>query len=397
MKTKIVIFGVTGDLSRSKLLPALADIVASGRDLQIYGVSRRKVELDELYGDSTYYDRLKPITTMLVMDLSQRPDYEKLVESIKLTDDEQLLLYFAVPPASSTQIAHFIAEVGLNKANVKLLFEKPFGLDLISAQQMIDEILPSFKEEQVYRIDHYMAKEVASQLIRLRSDADNHHHHWGKQTISSIEVITSEVVGIGHRVTSYEQTGALRDFIQCHNMQLLALVLMDIPSDFDIQKLAIYRLRALSYIKPADPIKSLRAQYEGYGNDVKNLGSLVETFASVQLESDDENWQGVSIVLTTGKNLDVKRSQIIITYRDGSKDVFDEETLANGKQLHSAYERVLVAAMDSEKAIFTSSEEVICSWKILQPIMGAWQMQSAIDLYKPGSSIDELLSSTDDI
>ncbi|HEY8992808.1 MAG TPA: hypothetical protein VIM37_03075 [Candidatus Microsaccharimonas sp.] len=394
MKTKLVIFGITGDLSRRKLLPALKEIVQSGEfeNLSIVGVSRRDVNVAELVETATNSEVLTDITTIFTMDLARADDYVLLRNHLDLQADEQALIYLSVPPSAAADIVDFIGRAGLNTPHIKLLFEKPFGFDLASAEDFIARTGCYFEEDQIYRIDHYMAKEVAAEVIRLRT-IDAGAEQWGNTSIASVEIIASEKIGIEDRANFYEETGALRDFIQGHLMQLLSLVLMDLSPPFTIDNLAERRLKALSQVQVADPTKAVRAQYEGYQAEVSNIGSTTETFASIGLTSKDEHWSGVDLRLTTGKNLDKKQSAIIIHYKDGSEHVFDEAAIAStDKKLPEAYERVLVEAIRGRKYIFTTSPEILRSWEIVTPVQQAWEMDNQpLSLYIPGTSAQEIL------
>ncbi|MFZ2125970.1 MAG: hypothetical protein WAV04_00455 [Candidatus Microsaccharimonas sp.] len=391
MKTKLIIFGITGDLSRRKLLPVLSDIVASGNydDLSVVGVSRREVDVKELLEDQpNLIDR----TEIFTMDLAEKGDYDKLSDYLRLGKDEQALFYLSVPPNAAADIVDFLGQAGVSSRNVKILFEKPFGYDLASAQDFIARTGRYFNESQIYRIDHYMAKEIAQEIIRRRSDIETHHHSWNKHSVAAIDVVASEMIGVEDRAVFYEQTGALRDFIQGHLMQLLSLVIMEIPQDFTLEKLSQYRLQALEAIEPADPVKAVRAQYEGYQTEVGNMGSLTETFASLQLVSNDEHWQGVSLRLSTGKALDVKRTYIKLTHHDGTEDVFEEGKMLHKEHIPDAYEHVLIEAIEGRKMIFTTGPEVLRSWEIVAPVQQAWEMDNQpLHLYTPGSSLDELI------
>jgi glucose-6-phosphate 1-dehydrogenase len=395
MKTKLVIFGITGDLSRRKLLPVLKDIVNSGEfeDLSIIGVSRRDVNVQELVETATNSTVLTGITEIFTMDLARAQDYILLRDYLNPQTDEQILIYLSVPPSAAADIVDFLGAAGLTTPHIKLLFEKPFGFDLASAQDFIARTGKYYSEAQIYRIDHYMAKEVAAEVIKLRSNADNHHHSWSNESIASVEVIATETIGIEDRAVFYEQTGALRDFIQGHLMQLLSLVLMDLKPPFDVNDVAGRRLGALQHLNLANPEKTKRAQYEGYQEEVQNPGSQTETFMSVELTSSDVRWTGVPLRLTTGKNLDKKRSAIVITYKDGTEDIFEEgATQALDKKLPDAYERVLVEAIRGRKYIFTTSPEIIRSWEILTPVQEAWSMDNTpLPLYTPGSNVQDLL------
>jgi glucose-6-phosphate 1-dehydrogenase len=391
MKTKLVIFGITGDLSRHKLLPALEQVISTGDfdDLSIIGVSRHEVDLTELLGDM---DDLRRHTNIFEMDLTKVEDYEGLKDYLALSSSEQVLMYLAVPPGAAAQIVDLLAEAGLNTPNIKLLFEKPFGFNLTTAQDLIDHIAASYAEEQVYRIDHYMAKEVAAEVIQLRIDAKEERHSWNKQSIESIDIVALEALDVQHRANFYEQTGALRDVVQGHLLQLLSLVLMDIPDDFVMANLPIYRLAALQHIEPVDPAKTIRAQYEGYQAEVENPGSTTETFVSVQLESGDENWHGVPIRLTTGKALSEKKTAITINFKDGAEAVFEEDVMPTN-ELPGAYERVLIDAINGRKSIFTTSPEILRAWEILAPLQKEWSMsKDTLTTYKKGSELKDIIA-----
>lgn len=430
MKTKILIFGITGDLSRRKLLPALSEIVDSEEfaDLSITGVSRRSVDIDQLLEDSEA-DNLKSMIDIYTMDVSDASSYQGLRQHINLSDNNQLLIYLAVPPMAATQIVDFIGSAGLNTPNVKVLFEKPFGIDYTSAVDIIGRTGRYFDESQIYRIDHYLAKEMAQNIMTVRGGNALFGHVWNGQAIESIEVIAAEEIGVEGRGSFYEQTGALRDIIQGHLLQLLALTLMEVPAGFDWQALPSARLAALQALKLADPDQAVRAQYVGYQSDVDNVGSLTETFVSLNLQSNDPNWQGVPLKLVTGKSLDKKFTLIriylrkqhdaqsnIIEFRiqpdegiaiemyskkPGYNQVFELRRLGfsyrHDEQLPEAYEQVLVDAIRSHKSLFTSSDEVLRSWQLLEPVQRAWAFDNKpLQQYAPGSSIEQVLSQAGD-
>lgn len=409
MTTKLLIFGITGDLSRRKLLPALQQMVKSGEfdTLQVIGVSRRAVDLDELLsGVEALHER----TTMVTMDLARADDYVRLKQEVALAEGEQLLAYLAVPPGAATQIVDFMGVAGLNTPNVKILFEKPFGIDLASAQDFIERTARYYEEDQLYRIDHYLAKEMAQNIVAFRGRNALFSNIWNNNFIQSIEIVASETIGIERRGQFYEQTGALRDVVQGHLMQLLALTLMDIPDDFNWEQLPDLRRKALEYIYPADPQKAFRAQYEGYQEEAGNIGSLTETFVSLELASTQPRWLDVPIRLVTGKALPEKTTEIrihlkklheaqsntivfriqpnegidieLFTKQPGYDRTFETRHLAltfpEDTTFPDAYEQVLVDAIRGDKNLFTSSEEVIRSWEILAPLQTAWSFDDAL-------------------
>ena len=425
MKTKLLVFGLTGDLGRRKLLPAFSRIVATGDfdDLEIIGVSRRGVDVGELLGGVKSADNLLERASIYTMDLARAEDYVRLKDHLRLQSDEQLIVYLSVPPLAATQIVDFMGEAGINSSNVKLLFEKPFGVDLESAREVIARTARYYQEEQIYRIDHYLAKEMAQNIIAVRGRNAMFSHLWDKRAIEKVEVISLESIGVEGRGAFYEQTGALRDVVQGHLMQLLALVLADIPAEFDWTELPQLRLEALNSIMAVDPGKAKRAQYQGYQEEVANPGSLVETYVSVELESADEQWQGVPLQMTTGKAMHQKTTEIRIHFRKtheaqnnqlvfriqpnegveiemftkvpGYDYKFEKQllnfTYPEDLELPDAYEQVIVDAIRSKKSLFTSSFEVIRSWQILQPLLDSWAMESrALGVYKQGAAINEV-------
>lgn len=388
MKTQLVIFGVTGDLAGRKLLPALDSIVATGEygDLSIVGVSRREVDKNALLQD---HPALESRTQIFSMDLANGAEYERLRSFLESQQADQTLFYLSVPPGASADIVDFMGQAGLNTPAYKVLFEKPFGFDLESAKEFIDRTARYFSEDQLYRIDHYMGKEIAAELLHLRQNAENHHHYWNNQSVRAITVVATESIGIEGRAQFYEQTGALRDFVQGHLMQLLSLVLMQNPRP---EELPEQRLTALQGLRPVIPTQATRAQYQGYQDEVANPGSQTETFVAFMIESSDPAWAGVPIRLLTGKALHEKRSSVSIEYADGTEDVFDESFLAarDGRHL-DAYERVLIEAIEGRKEIFTSGAEVIRSWELLASLQEAWSMDTEpLPVYAKGSDITAL-------
>lgn len=425
-KTTILIFGITGDLSTRKLLPALSKIVATGEcgDVSIVGVSRRSITVDELLA-SAGFDNLADRTSILSMDISQASEYDRLSRHLALDSSGQVLVYLAVPPSAATQIVDFIGAAGMCTPNVKILFEKPFGVDYDSAVEMIGRTSRYFKEDQLYRIDHYLAKEMAQNIIAVRGGNALFSQVWSNKSIEAIEVIASETLGVERRGGFYEQTGALRDIIQGHLLQLLALTLMDIPPGFDWKALPKFRLAALEALRQAKPDQAIRAQYKEYQDEVGNPGSLTETFASLTFTSTDPTWHGVPLTLTTGKMLDTKFTLIrihlkkqheaqsnILEFRiqpdegirielyskkPGYNQAFEVRHLGfsypDDEQLPEAYEQVLVDAIRSQKSLFTTSEEVLRSWQLLALVQQAWSFDSTqLYRYQPGVSASAVLA-----
>lgn len=421
MTTKLLIFGITGDLSRRKLIPALERIAETGdyQDLKIIGVSRREVEASMLIRDPGLAERTRIVT----MDLADAAAYVSLRETINLSEGDQLLIYLSVPPAASGQIVQLLGRAGVNDDRVKLMLEKPFGTDLESARHMAEQIEEFYDDAQVYRIDHYLAKEMVQNIVAFRAHNALFAHVWDNSAIEKIEVNALEQLDIEGRAQFYEQTGALRDLVQGHLMQLLALVIMDIPGDMHWSQVSQHRLEALQKLEPAQVEQAVRAQYDGYRDEVGNARSNVETFVSVRLESNAEKWQGVPLVLTTGKALDQKRTEIKVHFKkfhaaqtnclifrihptEGIEIALNtlkpdyeyeyEETWLSFAYpadvvLPDAYEQVIVDAIRGHKHIFTSNAEVIRSWEVLQPLVEFWQSHTVEGTYQKGATVDQVL------
>jgi len=381
--------------------------------MQIIGVSRSDVDITTFVSPE-----LQSVTTVYSMDLAKNDDYDGLRKYVALASDEQLLVYLSVPPRASTQIVDFLGEAGLNSPQVKVLFEKPFGVDLPSAREMIARTARYYDESQIYRIDHYLAKEMAQNIVAMRGGNALLTNIWNNRSIEKIEIVATETIGIEGRGQFYEQTGALRDVVQGHLIQLLALVLMDIPAAFDWERVPTLRAQALAAVKPAEYAKSRRAQYEGYAEEAGNLGSMIETYVSVQLRSEAPQWQGVPIVLVTGKAMQVKTTEIRVYLRrdhdaqsncivfhiqpdegveielyvkkPGYDREFERQRLDYAYPpdvaLPDAYEQVLADAIRSRRSLFASGEEVLRSWEILQPILDGWAMESGeVSIYTKNS------------
>jgi len=427
MKTKLLIFGITGDLGTRKLLPALEQIISTGdfEDLSVIGVSRHAVNVADLFIKCKSKTFLDGRLSIFEMDLGKLDDYFRLKESLSLGSDEQLIIYLAVPPKATSEIVDLLGEAGINSLNVKVLFEKPFGVDLASAKQLIERTALYFSEEQTYRIDHYLAKEMSQNIVAFRGQNALFSDIWNNNFIESIEIIASEKIDIEGRAQFYEQTGALRDVVQGHLIQLLALTLMDIPPDLDWGKMPELRLASLGHLHLLNPHQVVRAQYEGYRDEVSNSASMVETFVSIELCSHQPQWLGVPIKLITGKALSETTTEIRIrlkkadeaqsnrlTFRIQPDEGIDIELFSKkpgynrtcevrhlsfnypaDTKLPDAYEQVIVDAISSQKSLFASSEEVLQSWRILQPIQDDLIMdKNEPKLYKKGSSIDSILA-----
>lgn len=367
--TQIILFGITGDLSRRKLLPALEAIVATGHhELEIIGVTRQSIHASELLKN---FPSLQRVTRLFQMSLVEPEDYLRLHAEAERSAAVSRVVYLSVPPGAAGDIAEFLADAGFTSEKDKILFEKPFGYDMKSADELLRRTAARYDESRVYRIDHYMAKEVARTLLALRQDAARHHHAWSRDTVARVEVVAHETIGVEGRAAFYEQTGAIRDVLQGHLLQLLSLVLMSPPADTDALPAA--RLAALEQLRLVATQDVVKRQYPGYREEVTSPHSQVETYAQLTLYSQDARWSGVPLVLETGKKMPTKKTCVRVIYLDGTVDEFDETEIvfAADTELKDAYEHVLLSAIEGERSIFIGANEVRESWRIVEPAFDA--------------------------
>ncbi len=438
--TILIIIGISGDLSKRKLLPAIGQIAKTGMipsQFKIIGVTRKdNINIEDLLNKTSNKEYLKNNTELFQMNLENEIDYSKLKNKLEEIEKDfgsptQFLFYLSIPPSVSKGIIELIGKSGLAKrGNSKLLLEKPFGINLESATYLVSHINKFWDENQVYRIDHYLAKEIAQNIIVFRDGNSLFKKTWNKDFIEKIEVVVSEEIGIEGRVNFYEQTGALRDLVQSHLLQLLALTLMDIPKADKLEDVPRLRYEALSKLNLAisdSPLSSAkRGQYKGYREEVGNNNSMTETFVSLDLISSDPKWEGVKINLTTGKALKDKFTEIKISYKKDnehesnelilrlqpdegisfyvwakrpgyehqvSRHILDFSFKDHYSTLPEAYEQVIFNAINGDHGLFTSSKEVIETWRILDKLQKLWSV-SIYDLiiYKKSSIISEIIN-----
>jgi glucose-6-phosphate 1-dehydrogenase len=449
--TIIVIFGITGDLSKRYLLPALYHLFKDKllhEQTRVVGLTRRDMSAGDLFGqvelcinevdntcDPEALRVMRERTELMQFDPNEAGDYPKLLERLNSTEDRvgmcmNRLYYLSIPPKVFNDVVRNLGEAGLNtscqhgNAQTRLLVEKPFGRDLASAQQLIEHTDAVFREDQVFRIDHYLAKETVQNILSFRVHNPIFADIWNGRHIESIAVTASEKIGIEGRVNFYEGLGALRDLIQSHLLQLLAISTMDLPEVLDADHIHQARQKLLESVAPADSLLARRAQYESYTQEVENPDSTTETFAQLKLRIDSERWQGSDVTITTGKGLREKRTEIVMTFTDpqdeadttnvltfrlqpnegihlqlrvkkpGFADEISEAVMDFSYQQAfgedsghpGAYERVLVDAVRGDRTLFATSDEVIASWRIIEPVIQAWQASGeGMQTYASGS------------
>ncbi|WP_417462449.1 glucose-6-phosphate dehydrogenase [Kordiimonas sp.] len=344
----LVIFGGGGDLSRRKLLPALFAGFVAGRvsaDSRIYLTSRSGLEgsvhdwLKEVFDESqpacdVSKDHLKTFSSMVSMvELGLTKggdDWESLKASLAGDDDRPLVHFLAIPPGLFTSTCELLGQYGLNSKRARVVLEKPLGHDLASAQAINDDVGRAFGEGQTFRIDHYLGKEAVQNLLALRFSNILFEELWSGRTIDHIQITIAEDQGVQGRAGFYEGTGAMRDMVQNHLLQLLCLVAMEPPARLDADSIRDEKLKVLKSLKPLSGAEIdrnvVRAQYQSgamhgsavgsYADDLElEQPSSTETFVALKAHIENWRWAGVPFYLRTGKRLPDRFAEIVIQFK----------------------------------------------------------------------------------
>lgn len=445
----LVIFGITGDLAQRKLLPALYNLLKRNElpdEFRVVGISRQDTTVSNVYApvkerlkevgfDESIFEELESRTEMFKMAVENESDYHKLHEKLHLLSHEigpgvSRIYYLSIPGQAFMQVVQNLGLSGHQHAfsddidQPKLLVEKPFGYNIDSAKSLVEVADKNFGESQTYRIDHYLAKETAQNILTFRLHNPLFKSIWNSRHIQSIYISSHETIGIENRVAFYEQTGALRDVLQSHLLQLLTLITMELPGSMESQAIHQAKENLFSQIKTITPsqvkYKAQRGQYSNYREEVSNPNSNTETFAKIQLDIESKRWDGVEITLETGKALSEKLTQICVQFRETESSsgvnslifrlqpkegitlllqakqpgLFDvtEQVEMNFDYAKSfggageAYERVIVDAIRSDQSLFSSSKEVLESWRIIGNVLDQWQGSAeGLKLYEIGA------------
>jgi len=446
----LVIFGITGNLSQHMLLPALYHLESEHllpEKFVIVGVFRREPDVDLLLKeaeiqilrsrqevDPNVFAALKNRIHPIKMNSTEADDFVRLKHLLSSLDEAagttlNHLFYLAIPPNIFKKVIGNLASSGLNddsKRASRILIEKPFGFDLKSAEDLIGFMSNHFDEKQIFRIDHYLAKETAQNILTFRFNNPLIEGIWSRQFIDHIQITAIEKIGINGRAAFYEGMGALRDFVQSHLVQLMALMMMEYPEELSAANIHKEKLKLLESIEPilANHVEdvAIRGQYDTYRTEVSNPKSDVETFAAVKLEVANSRWGGVPVLLRTGKGMAEKATEIAIVFKDRAGRALSDNLLIiriqpnegislrllakkpgfgnelqpvemafnysgvfNGHQ-PDAYQRVLVDAMRGDQSLFATSAEVLASWRLLQPVLDAWtESKDSPEIYATGS------------
>ena len=466
-----VLFGATGDLAARKIAPALYNLARDGllgENVAVMGVARRPrsddVFREEMLAAIARHSRSGPADETLWRDMSRRwgyhvahagrPEgYDTLAARLNETDAKygtggNRIFYLATTPEIWPDVVAELRRVGLNKPGaggrfVRLIVEKPFGSDLAGARRLDESLREAFDEPQIFRIDHYLGKETVQNILVFRFANLIFEPLFNRQWVHSVQLTTAETVGMEQRRGPYyESTGALRDMLQNHMLQLLALTAMEVPGRMDGEAIRDEKVKVLRSIPPLSPDqvahRTARGQYLGDADGPayrEETGvapdSRVETYAAVKLEIDNWRWAGVPFYLRTGKRLPVKTSQVVIEFKrepvdmfnqlgcdmsgsnllcmritpnEGISLIFDAKVPGPKMMLRpvrmnfgyestfesatpEAYERLLLDALGGDPTLFIRDDEVEASWQVVDSIRKGWDTDGLPELveYPPGS------------
>jgi glucose-6-phosphate 1-dehydrogenase len=470
--TAVVIFGALGDLASRKLLPGIYNLAHEGalpERIALIGVSRREMSDEEFRVSAREaidrFSRRRPEPDVLEGLLANfqyvsgtfddESLYARLHEALGALDTDlgtslNRIFYLSTAPEFFPVITGRLGAAGLNvaeEAEVRVVIEKPIGYDLASARAQIDAVTQIFDEPQVFRIDHYLGKETVQNLMALRFANALFEPVWNRNFIDNVQITAAEDIGIGTRAGYYEGAGALRDLVQNHMLQLLALLAMEPPTAFEANRLRDEKVKVLEAIAPPahDEVADMavRAQYgEGVVSGAESVGyreepgvavdSRTETYAALRLFINNWRWAGVPFYLRTGKRMTRKLTEIAVTLRPvphiafqgpGSEEVQPNQIILTlqpdeavsvslgakvpgtkmqirpvNMEFHygtsflsespEAYERLILDVMRGDATLFTRNDEVEALWRIIDPILGAWEAdtESPIPQYPAGSA-----------
>jgi glucose-6-phosphate 1-dehydrogenase len=460
----LVIIGASGDLTERKLIPAVYDLHKEKllpEQFAIVGVGRTELN-DMAFREKMFLGIKKYVgedNTDLVdgfcqklfyvaLDTKAQDDYIKLKEKIAFLDEKlhtngNVIFYLATPPSLYPIIPYNLAAHGLNKEDPgwkRLIVEKPFGYDLESGRSLNHKLQKVFREDQIYRIDHYLGKETVQNIMVTRFSNNIFEPLWNQHYIHHVEITSAENLGVENRGGYYDQSGALRDMFQNHLLKLVSVVAMEPPTSFDAKSIRNETLKVLESIRPIKtsevPDYVIRGQYTdsiirgekvpGYrqekGVDPK---SKTETFLAVKFFIDNWRWGGVPFYVRVGKRLPTSVTEIVIHFKPTPHHLFsgdrhiskssnhlviriqpDEGILLKvsmkvpgagfkvqdvgmdfhykdlgDKRLPSAYERLLLDCMQGDQTLYERSDAVEAAWQFVDPILKAWQSNPKIKIY----------------
>ena len=453
MSDSIVIFGASGDLTSRKLIPALYRLFKKGRlpeGARIVGVSRSQFEHQQ------WRDSLAVTTAEFTGDLFDNETWSAFSDQIyyqpgdiKNADDFTALAatldemepdggcgrvyYLSTMPQLYEVAIEQLGRAGLaddSKGYRRVIIEKPFGTDLETAQALNQSIHHVFREDQIYRIDHYLGKETVQNIFAMRFANSIFEPLWHRNFVDHVQITVAEEVVIGRRAGYYDKSGILRDMFQNHILQLMMITAMEPPARYDASLVRDEKVKVLHSVRKMTggdfAANTVRGQYAGYLNEEGvPQGSQTETFAILKLYCDNWRWKGVPFYLRSGKGMSCRTTQIVIQFKQVPHILFGEKSRtplgnrlviqvqpAEGIQLHfetkvpdsemktrtstldfsfqesggpnmpDAYQRLLLDAINGDASLFARSDEVELAWGIIDPIIAAWKSPAAPTLYQ---------------
>jgi glucose-6-phosphate 1-dehydrogenase len=449
----LVIFGGSGDLARRMLLPALyyrhraGQLPQAGR---IIGLGRRDMSCEQYRGmarescerhveradfSASVWESFAQRLDYLSLDASQANDYALLSERLTAYPDRVRVFYLATTPELFSAIGENLAAADLIQGEARVVIEKPLGRDLASAQRINDDIGRFFREDQIFRIDHYLGKETVQNLMALRFGNALLEPLWRREWVRDVQITLAEQIGVEGRGEFYDRTGATRDMVQNHLLQLLCIIAMEPPISIETDAVRDEKLKVLRTLKPlagaAVIANTVRGQYRAGaidGRPVKGFldedgidpGSHTETFVALKAELEDWRWANVPFYLRTGKRLQEKVSEIVVNFRSVPHSIFETRPLgadstancliirlqpdesvklmlmakAPGdamrlRHVHldldfaqtyatrpmDAYERLLMDVIRGKLALFMRRDEQEEAWRWIDPIIETWETQ----------------------
>lgn len=425
-----VFFGATGDLAYKKIFPALQAMIKHGHlDVPVIGVAKSDWKLDDLkkrardslteHGgvDTAAFDRLCSLLNYVDGDYQDPKTFETL--RTLLGKAQRPAHYLAIPPVMFPVVVEHLGKSGC-ATGARVIVEKPFGRDLASAQALNQVLLGNFDESSIFRIDHFLGKEPVQNLLYFRFCNAFLDPVWNRHYVRSVQITMAESFGVQGRGAFYEEAGAIRDVVQNHLLQVLAVLTMEAPAGVDAESIRDEKVKVFKSIPPLVPQNVVRGQFRGYRNE-KGVApdSQVETFVALKLEIDSWRWKGVPVYIRAGKCLPVTSTEVYVELDappsfDGADltpnhwrfRVNPQMSIALGAMIkmpgeklsgepvelllsdypqgdeRGAYERLLGDALKGDATLFAREDSVEAAWRIVDPILDG---RVAVEPYEPNT------------